>query len=217
MINGRIDEALIAERAASPTRDYLGASRVGEACSRRLCYELSGTQADPNSSPDGTLLRTFEASHLLEDLSVRWLRVAGFDLHNRKRNGEQFGFSIAGGRIRGHIDGVIVNAPDLGLPWPLLWEHKSAGEKSWQNSVKAGIENWRPIYFAQVQLYMAYMELKNCLFTILNKNTLQTHHELIEFRPSIAQALSDKAVAVIRAVEAGELLPRISDDPDFLT
>ena len=29
-----------------------------------------------------------------------------------------------------------------------------------------------------------------------------------------AQALSDRAVAVIRSVEARELLPRIADDPD---
>jgi hypothetical protein len=38
---------------------------------------------------------------------------------------------------------------------------------------------------------------------------------LIIYQPAVAQALSDKAVAVIRAAAAGELLPRISDDADF--
>ena len=41
------------------------------------------------------------------------------------RDGEQFGFSIAGGRIRGHIDGVIVAGPDIGITWPALFEHKA--------------------------------------------------------------------------------------------
>ena len=43
----------------------------------------------------------------MEDLAIRWLRLAGFDLYTRKQDGEQFGFSVAGGRIQGHVDGVI--------------------------------------------------------------------------------------------------------------
>ncbi len=213
-VNGLVDRALEGERAAAGCRDYLGASRVGEPCARRLCYEVAGTPEDDGARPGGRLLRTFEAGHVFEDLSIRWLRAAGFDLRTRKRNGEQFGFSTADGRIRGHIDGVIVNGPDLGLPWPLLWEHKSASAKSWTDFVKHGVKVWRPLYYAQVQLYMAYMELEHCLFTAVNKDTLELHHELIAFDPAAAQALSDRAVAVIRSVEARELLPRIADDPD---
>ncbi|MDG4603634.1 MAG: hypothetical protein P9C55_12830, partial [Defluviicoccus sp.] len=37
----------------------------------------------------------------------------------------------------------------------------------------------------------------------------------IVFDPAAAQALSDKAVAVIRAADAGELLPRIAAASDF--
>jgi hypothetical protein len=214
-VNGLIDGALEAERNARGRRDYLGASRIGEPCARRLCFELSGTPIDDGADHLGRVLRIFEAGHILEDLSGRWLRAAGFDLRSRRRDGEQFGFEIARGRIRGHIDGVIINGPDLGLPWPVLWEHKSASAKSWRECVKLGLEKWNIVYWGQVHLYMAYMDLEHCLFTIVNKDSLELHHQLIGYQPSVAQALSDKAVAVIRAVEVRELLPRISDDPDF--
>ncbi len=214
-INALIDAALIAERNRQSPRDYLGASRIGVPCARRLCFELSGTPIDERAEPEGRLLRVFDAGHVLEELSIRWLRAAGFDLRTRKRSGDQFGFEIAGGRIRGHIDGVIVNGPDLGLPWPLLWEHKSASAKSWNRFVKSRLEGWSPVYWGQVHLYMAYMELAHCLFTAVNKDTLELHHELIAFEPQVAQALSDKAVAIIRAAEAGELLPRIAGASDF--
>lgn len=213
-VNGLIDRALEAERDVSSVRDYLGASRIGEPCARRLCFETSRTAADPGAEYSGRTLRIFDAGHVLENLSIRWLRSAGFNLRTRKRNGDQFGFEIAEGRIRGHIDGVIVNGPDLGLPWPILWEHKSANAKSWSKFVKSGIEAWNNVYWGQVHLYMAYMELEHCLFTAVNKDTLELHHELVAFDLRVAQALSDKAVAVIRAAAVGELLPRISDDPD---
>ena len=46
-INGRIDAALEAEREAQRPRDYLGASRIGEPCARRLVYEVTHTPPDP--------------------------------------------------------------------------------------------------------------------------------------------------------------------------
>ena len=48
----------------------------------------------------------FEVGHVFEELVIRWLRLAGFELHDRKAGGGQFGFSVAGGRLQGHVDGV---------------------------------------------------------------------------------------------------------------
>lgn len=47
----------------------------------------------------GRTLRIFEVGHVMEDLAIRWLRLAGFDLYTRKQDGEQFGFSVAGGAL----------------------------------------------------------------------------------------------------------------------
>jgi hypothetical protein len=214
-INTLLDAALTAERQAVPPRDYLGASRIGEPCSRRLVYEFTGTPPDEGRDFDGRTLRIFEAGHVFEALSIRWLRAAGFNLRTRKGDGGQFGFAVAGGKFRGHIDGVIVDGPDIGISWPALWEHKALNTKSWNDLMKRGLHESKPLYYAQVQIYMAYLEVPVTLFTALNKDTEELFHEVVPFDPATAQGLSDKAVEIIRAVRAQELLPRIAAEPSF--
>jgi hypothetical protein len=214
-IDAHVDAALLAERATVPPRDYLGASRIGEPCARRLCYELLQTPVDDGAEFSGRMLRIFEAGHRFEEMTIRWLVLAGFNVRTHTRNGGQFGFSVAGGRFRGHIDGVILGGPDVGIEYPILFEHKALKSSSWQDVVKHGVKVSKPIYWAQVQVYMAYLTVYWTLFVALDKNTQALRYELVPFDPPAAQALSDKAVAVIRAVEVRELLPRVSDDPDF--
>jgi hypothetical protein len=214
-INALIDEALIDRNRRQAPRDYLGGSRIGEPCARKLAYEYAHAVVDAGKEFDGRTLRIFDVGHQFETLSIRWLQAAGFDLRTHRRDGEQFGFTTANGRIRGHIDGVIVGGPDVGVAWPVLWEHKALKAKSWSDTVRRGVRVSKPIYFAQLQLYMAYMELEAALFTVLNKDSQELHHEFVALDVTAAQALSDKAVGVVRAAEAGELPPRIAASPDF--
>ncbi|MBX6741553.1 MAG: hypothetical protein IRY87_05830 [Acetobacteraceae bacterium] len=214
-VNAFVDAALVARNRLQRPRDYLGGSRVGEACARKLVYEVTHAPKDPDRDFDAGILRVFDAGHQFETLSIRWLRQAGFDLRDRGADGEQFGFSAAGGRLRGHVDGIILAGPDVGLHWPALWEHKALGQKSWADLVKRGVRLSKPVYFAQVQLYMAYLELEVALFTALNRDTLALHHEAVPFEPAEAQRLSDRAVDILRAAAAGELPPRIAAYADF--
>jgi hypothetical protein len=214
-VNAHIDDALTARHRLQTPRTYLGASRIGEACSRRLAYEYMRTPEDPDKAFSGQTLRIFAVGHQFEDLTIGWLRDAGFELRTQRRDGGQFGFETAGGRIKGHIDGVIVGGPDIGIAWPALWEHKALKAKSWTDVVKRGVALSKPVYYAQLQLYMAYMELEVALFTCLNKDTQELHHERVELVPHVAQALSDKAADIIRAVECNDLPPRIAASPDF--
>lgn len=214
-VNALIDSALVAQHEAQPRRGYLGASRIGEDCGRRLVYEYTHTPEDPGKGLPGHTLRIFAAGHQFEDLTVRWLKAAGFELLTRRRDGGQFGFATAGGRIRGHIDGVIVSGPEIGIAWPALFEHKALKAKSWADVVKRGVQLSKPVYYAQLQLYMGYMELDVALFTCLNKDTQELHHERVDFVPHIAQALSDRAADIIRAAGTSDLPPRIAASPDF--
>jgi hypothetical protein len=214
-INALVDAALVARHCRQRPRDYLGGSRIGEACARKLVYEVTHAPKDLDRDFDGGILRVFDAGHQFEALTIRWLREAGFDLRDRAADGGQFGFAAAGGRLRGHADGVIVAGPDVGLHWPALWEHKALGQKSWTDLVKRGLRLSKPIYFAQVQLYMAYLQLEVALLTALNRDTLALHHEAVPFEPAEAQRLSDHAVDILRAAEAGELPPRIAQAADF--
>ena len=125
-INPLLDAGLEAEHRVTPPREYLGGSRLGVPCDRALEFEYAQAPKDEGAEFEGRTLRIFAAGHLFEDLAVRWLRSAGFDLYTRKGNrpdGEQFGFSVAGGRIRGHVDGIIAGGPpDLPLGYPALWD-----------------------------------------------------------------------------------------------
>ena len=214
-VNASIDAALEAADRARTPRDYLGASRIGEPCARKLVYEYTRTPKDEGKDFDGAILRIFDAGHQFEALSARWLRAAGFDLRTERKDGGQFGFSVADGRIRGHIDGVLVAGPEIGIAWPALWEHKALRAKSWTDLVKRGLRISKPVYWAQVQIYMGYLEVPVTLFTVMNKDTQELYHEVVRYDAAEAQALSDNAVEVIRAAEAGELPARIASAPDF--
>lgn len=216
-----IDCALQQERAQQSRRNYLGASRLGVSCNRALQFEFADAPVDPGRETPGRTLRIFEVGHVLEDLAVRWLRLAGIELLTRDSQGEQFGFSVCEGRIQGHIDGIVVAAPEfLGWSFPMLWESKSMNAQHWRDCVKHGVTVSKPVYAAQVATYQAYMagEFEGlahqpCLFTAINKDTQEIHFELLPFDPVLAQSVSDRAVRILEATAHGELLPRSFQDP----
>lgn len=211
-----IDQALDAERAGQTPRSYLGASRLGAPCERALQYEYAKAPADEGRGFSGRTLRVFEVGHVFEELVIRWLRLAGFELHDRKAGGGQFGFSVAGGRLQGHVDGVITAGPEaLGLKYPMLFECKTMADKHWRASARSGVAATRPIYAAQVATYQAYMESavegisrNPALFVAVNKDNQELLLELLPFDAALAQRMSDRAIKVITATEADELLPR---------
>ena len=224
-LNDCIDAALVAENATRAPRNYLGGSRVGHMCERALQFEFASARKDDGMDFSGRTLRIFGIGHALEDLAVKWLRAAEIDLYTRKGNqpdGEQFGFSVANGRIRGHVDGIIAAAPGvLKLSVPALWECKTMNAKNWRDTVKNGVAISKPVYAAQIALYQAYMDAavpglasNPALFTAINKDTAELHHELVPFNAELAQRMSDRAVRILSATDAGELLPRIARDRD---
>lgn len=222
-INLLLDKALSEEYDQQIKRDYLGASRLGVNCNRALQFEYTNTPKDEDQNFTAKTLRIFAAGHVFEELMIEWLKQAGFKIITRKSNDEQFGFTAADGKIQGHIDGVIIGAPEeLKLSLPMLLECKSLNDKSWREVKKKGVVIAKPVYAAQIALYQAYMakeiagiDQNPALFTAINKDTAEIYFELIEFDLALAQKLSDKAVNILRATEVGELLPRIASDSSY--
>ncbi len=212
-LNHLIDEALVILTEAP--RDYLGGSRLGHECARSLQYEFFNVPKDKPFT--GQLMRTFAIGHALEDLAADWLRKAGLDLRTVDANGRQFGFITGGGKIRGHIDGVIVGGPEELGPYPRLWECKTASAKKWREFEKNKVRKTNQTYFIQVQVYQAYMDLTEnpALWTVINKDDSSLYHEDIPFDPSVAQDASDRAARIVQCCLAGELLPREYPSQDF--
>lgn len=226
LVTQSIDKALEDEHKQQKPRSYLGGSRLGVECERALQYEYLNIPADQGRELKGQTLRIFAVGHVFEDLMANWLRLAGFELYTHTSTSDQYGFSVVNGRLQGHIDGVIANAPkhlNLKYPvnpgYPALWECKSLKASSFKDTVKRGLAVSKPVYAGQIALYQAYMEEQipgisevPALFTAINKDTAELYFELVPFDGALAQRASDKGVRIITASDAKELLPRVAND-----
>lgn len=208
-INQRINALIEAAEPPSPNdRQYLGASSIGTECLRRVQYDW---MCDPQY-PARTL-DIFARGHHSEQVARQHLVKAGFKFASKVN----LGFKAAGGLFRGHADGILVAGPDVeGLIYPVILEHKCLGAKGWKAIERDGLTLLYEVYAAQVAIYQAYLDCTNpALFSVTNADTCERLHFLVPFDAVLAQAISDRAVTVIEATRAGELLPRITDDPDF--
>lgn len=208
-----IDAGLEARNAAQPERTYLGASMVGDACERRIQFDVTRAPGEPFK---GKTLRIFQRGHTYEDVVADFLTAGGFTLRRAKEDGNQYGFSVAAGKFGGHIDGIIDDGPAIeGLEYPAIWENKALGAKSFKSLVDKGLAEAKPEYAVQVALYQAYLDYtKPALFTAINGDTMDIYSEVVPFNEELAQFASDKAVRIIQANAAGELLSRAAGDPD---
>lgn len=212
-LNRIIDRTLEQQRNLMPPRDYLGASRMGVSCGRALQYEYLQTPKDKDFS--GRTLRIFEIGHALEEMTRSWLRQIGFCIVTHK-NGQPIGFSVAEGKIQGHVDGVILDAPpELTMTFPALWECKTMNAKSWNQTSEKGVRVSKPEYAVQIAIYQAYVpELSEnpALFTAVNKDTAELYHELVPFDAALAQEASDRSVQILKDTASGHTFPRITQD-----
>ena len=199
-----LDEAALREEREE-RRTYLGASAIGSECLRKVQFDW---QLD--SVHSARTKRIFARGHAFEEFTARAMANAGFRI---ERGTPRTGFSAANGTFRGHCDGIVLDGPDLpGITYPCIWENKALGASGWRKIEKDGLRKAYPAYYDQVQLYQAYLDLTNpALFTAENADNCEILPVLVEFDPAAAQAASDRAVSVIKATQAGELLDRITD------
>lgn len=209
----------------------VSASAIGDDCARRVQLAIWPTfhpnAPEPKRLPltqkDGVI---FARGHATEPMMAEWLKDAGFGISTHpidKETGEpsewQHGFVTAGGQIKGFADGLInCVPPDLWSPAWLgikpLWEHKTLGDKSWRKAWNNGVAKAHPKYDAQVHLLMPYMRADATLFTMLNADTGAVYAELRLCDQTLAQKTSDRAVLILQATRAGELLPKAAATPE---
>lgn len=223
-LQGLIDAAMEAKNQAQPPRTYLGASRLGEECERKLAYEYHRAPKDEGSEFKGKTLRVFDMGHDGETRMAEYLRLAGFELLTERPDGRQFGFAVGWDeieqryKISGHCDGIITAGPEWApdgmeplMQYPALWENKALGSKSWKDTVAKGVKQSKPVYYAQMQLYMAYLAVGEFpgLFTATNRDTGEIYSELVPFDAQAAQSASDRGARVVSTINPEEA-PRIT-------
>jgi len=209
-VNGAINEAIerVAATVAELPRPYLGASIIGHECARRIQFDW---WCKPELA--ARTREIFNRGHYFEERMRQHLKATGF----RFAPSEALEFTAANGALRGHADGIIIHGPDLPgayVIYPLVWEHKALNAKGWREVERDGLEKKYPHYLSQVCLYQTYLDVTNpALFTVTNADTCEWLHFFVPYDAERAQLWSDRAVNIIEATRAGELLPRAYDDP----
>jgi hypothetical protein len=206
-INAAIERA--AATAAELPRPYLGASIVGYECARRIQFSWWVKPDLPARTRE-----IFDRGHYFEERVRQHLAAAGFKFAPK----EALGFSAVDGALRGHADGIIIDAPAISglyLATPAVWEAKALSGKNWRALERDGLRKTFPHYAAQVALYQAYLDVTNpALFSAVNADTCEFLHFPVPFDPELAQFWSDRAANIIEATRASELLPRAYDSPE---
>jgi hypothetical protein len=187
-------------------RQYLSASSIGAECLRKTQFDWMCNPVFPARIKD-----IFGRGHYFEGVTRAHLIAAGFQFAPEN----ELEFKAADGLFRGHADGIITAGPELpALIYPCVWEHKALGAKGWRAVERDGLVGLYEVYAAQIAIYQAYLDCANpALFSCVNADTCERLHFAVPFNAQLAQATSDRAVAVIEATRAGELLPRVTEDP----
>jgi hypothetical protein len=180
-------------------RKYLGASAIGEECTRRVWYQYRHC-VFPKFP--GRMKRLFRRGDREEFVFIYLLRLAGITVHEKDENGKQFRILDFDGHLSGHMDGVGEAPQDLWIgknPYPFLLEFKSYNDSRFSDLRKQGVAISDPKYYDQIQLYMGHEGLEGTLFCAVNKNDDELHFCWVPFSSKAFGRIMAKAEDILSA------------------
>lgn len=199
-------------------RSYLGASGVGHSCERHCWYYYH--KPELRKPLDDKAHLAVNDGHRTEDVMANYLRmVDGVELVTHSDDGKQISFIDLGGQFRGHIDGMIRGLHQA--PKTVhVWECKATNQKKFEefrklkdkHGEKDALRQWNPVYYAQAQIYMHYMECSRHYTTVCLAGLRDFDSCRTEYDKGYAEMLIQKAK---RIIEAPEPLSRVSEKADF--
>ena len=187
-------------------RPHLGGSQIGNNCKRALWYQFRHMD---RAEFDGRVLRLFETGDREEARIVANLRAVGVTVWDRDpETGKQIRFTAHDGHFALSLDGVGEGFKESSQPHTL--EFKTANDKNFKAMQNKGVQEAKPIYWAQCQIGMHLAGIERCAFIAVNKATDEIYMERIKYDAAEALQLVAKAGEVIWSDKPPE---RISSDP----
>lgn len=186
-----IDNILEAKSKLEPKRDYIGASSLGDSCSRKLWYRY---HTDMREEFSADTIKKFNDGHRTEDVMAEHLRmVPGIELYTHDENGKQYGWKD--GPMSGHYDGVIRGLIQAPKAWH-IWENKTTNEKKYEAfkklaiaDNKSALKKWNPVYYAQAVLNMYKEGIDRHYTTVCTPGMRDYWSCRTEADPAFAEAL----------------------------
>jgi hypothetical protein len=187
-------------------REHLGASIIGDKCSRSLWYSFRWATV---SQFEGRMLRLFDRGDLEEIRFSEELKGIGCEVVDvDTRTGKQLRLSMLNGHFGGSCDGMVRGLPEAPKTWHIA-EYKTHNDKQFKKLVKDGVENSHPKHAAQMTVYMHGFDVERAAYLGANKNDDTIHFERIKLDRKEAQRLIDKAEMIITSDRPPS---RISED-----
>lgn len=204
-------------------RWHLGASLIGDDCSRYLWYVFRwcGKEEGGYNHKDeedrhnnlGRMVRLWRRGHREEDWYVELLTGIGAQVWTRDKDGNQFRMNAVNGHFGGSLDGVVRLPERYGIPEPALCEFKTNGTgKGHDLLFEKGVAVVKPQHFTQMTQYGFHYKLNYCIYFNVNKNDDTLYVEVVKLNFNQAPLFIAKAERIITTDEPP---PRIAENPTY--
>lgn len=192
-------DAYAVERYNDGFRTHLGASLIGNECSRATWYSWRW-MADSKTS--GRTYRLFNRGHREEARFIEYLQGIGFEVWDCDPNtGKQFRVSRVGGHFGGSLDSILRPPSYLALPSNILFlgEYKTKGTGSGFTKLKSdGIMLTNGQHYDQMCTYGANYGYEYAMYFAVNKNDDDMHVEIVKLNFARAREIEAKAEYIIK-------------------
>lgn len=169
-------------------RTYLGCSSIGHDCDRFLWFQFRWAYTSEISA---TLKRLFKRGHREEPEIIYELEQIGIKCYE-----DQAECNFVEGHMSGHCDGKAIGVIEAPKTEHLL-EFKTMNDKAFKEMQKKGVLESKPIYYAQLQVYMLGLDLTRALFICVNKNDDRYYIERVPFYKHFADEMIRKGHDII--------------------
>ena len=208
------DRAFEKHGNAELPRPYLGASSIGDPCSKKLWLRFRWVR----EIFDAQTLKRFRDGHITEATVIAQLKLNP-DIKFYSGDGDQqIGFTDIDGHFSGHLDGEIEGLKESSVRH--VAEIKATSDKKFNELKKHKLElgeklalrKWNEIYYAQIVLYMFYRKLKRAMHVVATAGARDWVSVRTNEDNTLAKSLIEKARRIIYSPDAPTGLPRDSSN-----
>lgn len=171
-------------------RYYLGISYAGEKCDRKIWLAFRWAASEKLT---GRMKRLFARGQREEAVVVRLLRSVGVNITETGRKQRTV---ILSPWVKGHCDGIIKSGLKESPNNEHIFECKTSNDRAFQELVKKGMQQAKPMHYTQTQLYMLGTGIGRTFYWCADKNDDEVYTERTKLDVPFAEKARDRVVAL---------------------
>ena len=194
IVKDKIVEAIDAahEAAQERPRPHMGASMLGHPCDRWLWLSFRWAVIERF---EGRILRLFRRGQMEEATIISDLEAIGIVF--KKTDGQaRVDF---GSHVSGSVDGIIESGVPDAPKARHVAEFKTHSLKSFNDLVAKGVQQSKPMHWAQMQVYMHGLGIHRALYVAVCKDDDRLYTERLHYDNNAAEKLVDRGRRIAQA------------------